>query len=327
MDCKSSPPGREVTPEVLTSTVPRELAGERLDRALASLFQDYSRTAVQGWIRDGAVALDGAPAARVRARVAGGEQVRVRVPAPAPAGDRPQAMILDLPFEDEHLLVVNKPAGLVVHPGAGNPAGTLLNALLHHHGALSRLPRAGLVHRIDKNTSGLLVVAKTPAAQTRLVAAMAAHAVQRHYLAVVHGQPNSEGTIDAPIGRHPRHRTRMAVRGNGRASVTHFQVARRFHHHAQLQLRLETGRTHQIRVHLSHLGHPIVGDREYGGIRPARAGSGESGDVIAAFQRQALHAHTLILRHPVLDRCLRFQAEVPPDMQHLIQALERDAAR
>src|SRR5258706_5956191 len=271
-------------------TLPIEVAGLRLDQALAGQLPQYSRSLLQRWLRDGAIALDG-KAARASARVAGGEAVVVRA---APAIDTrvtAEDIALNLVHEDRSLLVIDKPAGMVVHPGAGNRTHTLQNALLAHDPKLARVPRAGLVHRLDKDTSGLLVVARTPAVHAKLVAALQAHQIGREYLALCAGLPTGGATIDRPIGRHRTHRTRMAVRADGREAVTHYTLEERFRGHTLLRVRLETGRTHQIRVHLSHAGIPVFGDPDYGGrarppsVPPARPAATRHGAL-----PQTLHA-------------------------------------
>jgi len=272
-------------------TIPIELGGLRLDQALAKLFPQHSRSRLQGWLRDGLIRVDGA-SPDARRKVCGGESVEIDAPPPPEiTAQLPEDIPLDVVFEDEHLLVIDKPAGLVVHPGSGNWSGTLLNALLHHDPALAGVPRAGIVHRLDKETSGLMVVAKTLVAQTELVRQLQARTVKRHYLALAQGEVRAGGTVDAPIGRHPTQRTRMAVVGNGRPAVTHYLITARYRRATLLECRLETGRTHQIRVHMAHIGHPLVGDPVYGLRR--------SGDArLDGFARQALHAFRLGLVHP-----------------------------
>lgn len=250
-------------PDPRHARVPESAAGRRFDAVLAELFPEYSRSRLAAWIKSGDVLLDGAPA-RPRDPVRGGEAVELRAAPGEETTARPQDIPLDVLYEDEHLFVVDKPAGLVVHPGAGNPDGTLVNALLHRDPGLAALPRAGVVHRLDKDTSGVMVVARTLQAHTALVAQLAARDVHRQYLAVVVGALVSGGTADAPIDRHPRDRLRMAVRADGREAVTHFRLRERFHAHTLLECRLETGRTHQIRVHAAHIGHPVAGDAKYG---------------------------------------------------------------
>ncbi len=305
--------------------LPASAAGLRLDQALAAALPQYSRARLQRWIRQGAVRLAG-KAARARERVRGGEQVVVEAQFAADHTVGAEALPLDIVHEDRDMLVLNKPAGLVVHPGAGNRAHTLQNALLAHDPGLARVPRAGLVHRLDKQTSGLLIVARTPEVHTRLVAQLAAREIGREYLALVAGQPTGGGRIDEPIGRHRSLRTRMAVRGDGRVAVTNFRIEERFRAHTLLRVRLETGRTHQIRVHLAHVGLPLVGDPVYGGRRRLVAGEVAAlNTLLHGFQRQALHAQRLTLAHPRGARELAFEAPLPADFATLLAALRQDA--
>ncbi|MDX1514620.1 MAG: 23S rRNA pseudouridine(1911/1915/1917) synthase RluD, partial [Gammaproteobacteria bacterium] len=255
----------------LNGTIPTEFAGSRLDQALARMFPQYSRSRIQHWIRTGCASVDGSPC-RPRDAVGGGESVAIEAELEPETRWTPEAIVLNIVHEDPEILVINKPAGLVVHPGAGNKRGTLLNALLHHAPALAAVPRAGIVHRLDKDTSGLMVVAKTLSAHKRLVAQLAAREINREYEALVLGALISGGRIDGPVGRHPTRRTRMAVTGRGRDAVTHVRVIERLPGLTHLGARLETGRTHQIRVHLAHRGHPVVGDRGYGGYGKRVAG-------------------------------------------------------
>ncbi len=300
-------------------TVPDSCAGMRLDQALAELFPDLSRNRLQGWIRDGRVLLDGG-ACVPKQKVRGGELLQVdATPEPEVTAFAPEAMALDIVFEDEAILVINKPAGLVVHPGSGNWDGTLLNGLLHHDPLLATVPRAGIVHRLDKETSGLMVVAKTLAAQTHLVRQLQARTVSREYVALAHGQIVSGGRVDAPIGRHPTQRTRMAVVSSGRDAVTRYAIERRYADCTLVECQLETGRTHQIRVHMAHLGHPLVGDPVYGKKRCANA-------LLQAFPRQALHARRLALVHPATGEEMCWSAPMPDDMQQLCDALNAGAA-
>jgi 23S rRNA pseudouridine1911/1915/1917 synthase len=295
----------------LRLTIPLALAGSRLDSALAKLLPDQSRSRLAKLIDEGHVTVDGARVAG-RMKLKSGEEVEVAlVPRAAQMALRAEAIALAIVHEDEDLLVLDKPAGLVVHPGSGNWAGTMLNALLHHAPALERLPRAGIVHRLDKDTSGLIVVAKTEEAQLDLVRQLAAHTVKRTYLAVVRGKIAAGGTIDAPIGRHPVHRTKMAVVERGKPAVTHFRVREAFARHTLLECDLETGRTHQIRVHLASLGHPVEGDPLY-----ARKGP-------VPMARQALHAWKLAFRHPGTGEAMRFESKPPADFQELLKALRR----
>jgi 23S rRNA pseudouridine1911/1915/1917 synthase len=309
----------------LEATVDAGLAGARLDQALASLFPDYSRSRLQAWTREGRVSVNGEQR-RPRDRVEFGDRLALR----ALVEDQVECAAQDIPlrilFEDEHLLVIDKPAGLVVHPAAGNPDGTLQNALLFHDPALAALPRAGIVHRLDKDTTGLMVVGRSQAAHKRLVEAMAAREIHREYRALVVGSMPAGGLIDLPIGRHPTQRTRMAVNPLGKPSVTHFSVLQEFRGHTLLKVRLETGRTHQIRVHMAHLRHPVFGDPVYGRRLQLPGGaSDELKAVLRGFHRQALHAKRLELVHPVSGRALRFSCAMPEDMRVLIQALAEDA--
>ena len=307
-----------------TERIPEELAGQRLDQALARMFPDYSRSRLKAWLLDGAVLVDGA-AWRPRDRVFGGETVVVTVTADAAVRAEPEPMALDVVHEDADLLVINKPAGLVVHPGAGNASGTLMNGLLAHAPQLESVPRAGIVHRLDKDTSGLLLVAKSLPAHTALVRALAERAISRHYLAICNGVLTGGGRIDAPVGRHPVDRTRMAVRDTGRPAVTHYTVVERFRAHTCVNVVLETGRTHQIRVHFAYRRHPLVGDPVYGGRLALPAGASEAlREALRGFRRQALHAARLELRHPVTGAALEVEVPPPADFQALLRALRED---
>jgi len=283
----------------------------RLDQALARMLPQHSRSRLQAWVRAGKVRVD-ERAAAPRMRVWGGEGILVMPePEPAQAARRPEPIALEVIYEDDVLLVLDKPAGLVVHPGAGNPSGTLLNALLYHAPQLAGLPRAGIVHRLDKDTSGLLVVARTLEAQTDLVRQLQARTVKRRYLAVVLGAPAPRGVVDAALGRHPTHRTRMAVVAGGRTARTHYRVLERFADASLVECALETGRTHQIRVHMASIGHPLLGDPVYG----PRRSRGEG------FSRQALHAWRLALRHPASGRLMQWECAPPADLRELIERL------
>jgi len=303
--------------------VPRELAGLRLDQALARMFPQYSRNRLQAWLRLGHVkAKRGAMDILVDAstHVIGGERIELAPPEAADASmPAAQRLPLRIVFEDDDLIVIDKPAGLVVHPGAGNPDHTLLNALLAHAPSLRLVPRAGIVHRLDKDTTGLLVVAKNLTAQARLAAQLAERSVKRTYYALVHGSPPAHGAIDAPVGRDTRARTRMAVTNRGKEARTSYRVLERFAHGAQaaalVECRLDTGRTHQIRVHLQHIRHPLVGDPVY------RRGAGAG----IAFARQALHAAALELEHPRTGKRKAWKAPLPSDMKKLIAQLRRGA--
>lgn len=312
--------------EAHRQALPDALAGLRLDQALARLLPQYSRSALKEWIDQGAVLLDGS-VARPRTRVRGGEMVEVTATLAAAVDLAPQAVDFTVVHADDDVVVVDKPAGLVVHPGAGNPDATLVNGLLARFPELAALPRAGLVHRIDKDTSGLLVVARTPAAFQRLVRAMARRQVSRRYLAVVTGVLVAGGTIDAAIARDPRERTRMRVSPGGREAVTHYRVLARYRAHSLLEVTLETGRTHQIRVHFAWRGHPLVGDSRYGSRPHPPAGAGVAlSECLAGFRRQALHATALSLVHPVSGAALAFEAAPPADLTALITALAADSA-
>jgi 23S rRNA pseudouridine1911/1915/1917 synthase len=305
--------------------VPESSAGIRLDQLLSERFPEYSRSRLQRWIKSGRILLDGRTC-RSRDKVRGGELVEVQPLLEDEVSDLGQEMALDILYEDDALLVVNKPAGLVVHPAAGNPDGTLLNGLLGHLPALAQVPRAGIVHRLDKETSGLLVVAKTLTAQNALVRQLQARSVKREYRAVVQGVMTAGGTVDAPIARHPVNRLRMAVVESGKPALTHYRVVERFRAHSYLKINLETGRTHQIRVHMAHIRFPLLGDPLYGGRLKLPAGAGEAlVDTLRAFRRQALHAMRLELIHPETQQRLSWEAPLPEDMQHLLQVLEADA--
>lgn len=306
-------------------TIPEEHAGERLDKVLAGVWPEYSRSRLQAWIRNGSITVDGAGVSP-RLTVNGGEQVELLYEPVEETGAEPEAIPLDIVHEDEALIVVNKPAGLVVHPGAGNPAGTLQNALLHHAPELRHVPRSGLVHRLDKDTTGLIVVARTEQAHTLLSAAMKDREIGREYCAVVCGVLTAGGEVSAPLGRHPRDRKRMSVRQGGRIAVTHYRVLERYRAHSYLRLRLETGRTHQIRVHMQHIRHAIVGDPVYGQRLALPAGATEElKTALQGFKRQALHARRLTMIHPVSKKPCEWAAPVPPDMQGLLDALSKDS--
>ena len=309
------------------AVVPDSAAGRRFDAVLAELFPEFSRSRLSEWIKSGDALLDG-ETARPRDTLRGGETVQVQVVLETQTHAAPQDIPLNVLYEDDQVLVIDKPAGLVVHPGAGNPDGTLVNALLFRDSNLAAVPRAGVVHRLDKDTSGVMVVARTLQAQTALVEQLSARDVHRQYLAVVVGALVSGGTADAPIDRHPRDRLKMAVRDDGRDAVTHYRLRERFRAHTALECRLETGRTHQIRVHMAHLKSPIIGDPLYGGALKLPKGATDT--LVAelrGFKRQALHAETLEFLHPVSGEPVRASAPVPEDLQRLMSALREDSAR
>ncbi len=306
--------------------IPSEMAGLRLDQALAQLLPEYSRSRLKDWIESGRVRVD-RHTSRPRDVVSGGERVAVQVEIAIDAAIEPQAMDLDLVHADAQLLVINKPAGLVVHPGAGNRAGTLQNALLHFDPLLATLPRAGILHRLDKDTTGLLVVARTLPAHTELTRQMQQRQIERRYEAVCTGVMTAGGTVDKPIGRHRSDRVRMTVREDGREAITHYRVLERFRAHTHVRVSLETGRTHQIRVHFAHVRHPLVGDRTYGGrLLLPRGATSELVAALRDFPRQALHAAELKLRHPQSGHAVEWQAPLPKDLRGLLATLRKDAA-
>jgi 23S rRNA pseudouridine1911/1915/1917 synthase len=319
------------TPEPLqlTALIPDDFAGLRMDQAVARLFPDYSRAKLQSWIKNGQLSVKSVSvkALRPRDKVHGGETVilNIETPIAIPSRWEPQAAPLDIVYEDDAVLIINKPIGLVVHPAAGNWSGTLVNALLYYRPSLEALPRAGIVHRIDKDTSGLLVVAKTLPAHTALVRQLQSHTVQREYLAVARGEFTAGGTVDAPMARNPIHRKRMAVIHNGKRAVTHYRVLERFHGYTLLSIHLETGRTHQIRVHMAHIHHPLVGDATYGGRLQIPAGiSPELTSYLRHFKRQALHATRLGFIHPVTKEPVEWQVPLPDDIEALLTAMRDD---
>ncbi|MEN8206914.1 MAG: 23S rRNA pseudouridine(1911/1915/1917) synthase RluD [Pseudomonadota bacterium] len=311
-------------PVQLELTIPGEMRGRRLDQALAALVSEYSRSRLQQWIRSGYVTIEGR-LPQVREKVLGGEIVRIDAVITEQTSCEAEAIPLDIIYEDADLLVINKPAGLVVHPAAGNPAGTLLNALLHYDAEQAGLPRAGIVHRLDKSTSGLMMVARSLTAHKWLVDALQARKVKREYLTVVNSVLTAGGCIDAPIGRHPVDRKRMAVVSGGKEAVTHYRVEERYRAHTLVRVQLETGRTHQIRVHMAYRHFPVVGDPVYGGrLRLPKSADARVIEVLSDFRRQALHATQLSLEHPVSGETMSWYADVPPDMAQLIEVLRSD---
>ncbi|MDQ2640911.1 MAG: 23S rRNA pseudouridine(1911/1915/1917) synthase RluD [Pseudomonadota bacterium] len=316
-----------MTPDSLIEhrlTLPQCPGGQRLDQALAAALPQYSRSRLAGWIREGAVAVDGRPA-RPRDAVYGGETVLLRAKPQIDERVAPERMPLVVRHTDRHLFVIDKPAGLVVHPGAGNAAHTLQNGLLALDPGLAAVPRAGIVHRIDKDTSGLLVVARSLQAHTALVEMLRLHEVSREYLALCVGAMTGGGTVDKPIGRHRTDRLRQAVRADGREAVTHYRLVERFAFHSLLRVMLETGRTHQIRVHLAHIGHPLVGDPLYGGRRQLTArATPEQRAALTGLRRQALHAAKLAFEHPVSGKPIEVESALPDDLQSLLAVLRED---
>ncbi|WP_229722055.1 23S rRNA pseudouridine(1911/1915/1917) synthase RluD [Marinobacterium nitratireducens] len=308
----------------LEARVSDEQVGMRLDQAIAQLFPDYSRSRLQGWIKDGCVSVDGEQK-RPRDKLLGGELIRVEAELERIEGHKAQDIPLDIVYEDEDILVLNKPAGLVVHPAAGHADGTLLNALLHHSPEIAQVPRAGIVHRLDMDTTGLMVVAKTIQAQTELVGQLQERSMGREYEAVVQGVMTGGGMVDEPMGRHNRNRQKMAVVAIGKEAVTHYRVLHRYRAHTHIRLKLETGRTHQIRVHMAHINYPLVGDPLYGGRFRLPKGVGESLiKELRGFNRQALHAKKLELWHPSTGELMSWEVDLPGDMQQLLAALQRD---
>ena len=310
--------------DFLEERIPEDHRGQRLDQSLAGLFPDFSRTRLKNWIEAGRVLVDGVRP-RPRDLVRGGELVRVTPETADRVEMAPEPIDLNIVHEDDTVIVIDKPAGLVVHPGAGNPRATLQNALLHHDPELAKLPRAGIVHRLDKDTSGLLVVARTAVAHASLTKALADHDVEREYEAICIGVMTAGGTVDAPIDRHPVDRLRMAVRSDGRPAVSHYRVLERFRIHTHVRVTLETGRTHQIRVHLTHAGFPLVGDPLYGKrLAMPKGATPRLADGLRAFRRQALHAARLAFEHPATGEPVAFTAGLPADMIDLLAALRHD---
>lgn len=309
----------------LSARVPNELGGKRLDQVAARLFDGFSRSRLTDWIKEGSLTVDG-KTVRPRDLVYGGSVLSLQAEQEAQGEWIAEDIPLDIVYEDEHLLVINKPAGLVVHPAAGHASGTLLNGLLHYVPQVREVPRAGIVHRLDKDTSGLLVVAKTLLAHARLVEQLQARTVGRTYDAIVNGVVTSGGTIEAPIGRHPQQRQKMAVTEAGKEAISHFRVVQRFRAYTHVRVQLETGRTHQIRVHMAHAGFPLVGDPQYGGrFRIPPAASPTLVETLKAFPRQALHAWRLELDHPESGERRGWQVQRPDDMEWLLHLLEDDA--
>ncbi|MBN2689019.1 MAG: 23S rRNA pseudouridine(1911/1915/1917) synthase RluD [Gammaproteobacteria bacterium] len=293
-----------------TIMIDERLANMRLDQALAQILTEYSRSKIQDWIKYGCVKVDGKEA-KPRDKTIVGQEIKISAKLQEVIEDQPEAIKLNIVYEDEDILVVNKPAGLVVHPAAGNRTGTMLNALLHHAPTISQLPRAGIIHRLDKDTSGLLVVTKTLTAHTKLVKELQERKFTREYIAIVHGTMVAGGTIEAPIGRHPKDRKKMAVVLNGKPAITHYRVIEKFPNHTHIKVKLETGRTHQIRVHMAYIKHPLIGDPTYGNPRKQ-----------PHFHRQALHARKLGFIHPTKNTYMEWSAPIPPDIKELLTTLK-----
>lgn len=310
----------------LTNTVKDSQLGQRLDQAVAELFADFSRSRLKEWLLEGKIKVDGQVVTKPRTKVMGGESITVLAELEDEERWEAQDLPLDIVYEDDDIIVINKPRDFVVHPGAGTPDGTVLNALLFHYPPIAEVPRAGIVHRLDKDTTGLMVVAKTVPAQTRLVRALQKRNITREYEAIAIGKMTAGGRIEKPIGRHATKRTLMAVNVLGKPAVTHYRVAEHFREHTRIRLRLETGRTHQIRVHMAYLQHPLLGDVAYGGrARIPKGATQELADMIRSFDRQALHAVMLKFEHPITGEPLEFHAPVPEDMVVMTEALREDA--
>lgn len=310
----------------LNDLIPEEFSGMRLDQALAKLFPEFSRGQLTKWIKAGDVSVD-QKQLRPKDSVSGGEEVIIQTElATQDESWSAEAISLDIVHEDEDVIILNKPAGMVVHPGAGNHQGTLVNALLAHAPQLSAIPRAGIVHRIDKSTTGLLMVAKTLQAHNSLVSQLQARTVVREYQAIAVGVMTAGGTVDEPIGRHHLDRKRMAVSHTGKPAVTHYRVEQRFRAHTHIRCKLETGRTHQIRVHMAHIRHPLLGDPVYGGRFKQAKGMTEScREALQGFRRQALHAGVLGFEHPSTGEDVRWEVDLPEDMQQILTILADDA--
>ena len=308
----------------LAAEVPFDLGGQRLDQVAAQLFPEHSRSRLAGWIKDGCLTVDGA-VLRPKDVVHAGSRLALEVQLEAQGEWKAQDIELDIVYEDEHILVIDKPAGLVVHPAAGHQDGTLLNALLHHVPHLANVPRAGIVHRLDKDTTGLMVVAKTLEAHTNLVAQLQARSVSRIYEAIVVGVIVAGGKVDAPISRHGVMRQKMAVVPTGKQAISHYRVLERFRSHTHTRVKLETGRTHQIRVHMSHIGFPLVGDPVYGGrFRIPPGASPTLVESLRDFPRQALHARFLELDHPATGERMKWESPLPDDFTWLLSLLRQD---
>lgn len=310
---------------VKEAQVPFDLSGNRFDQIATELFSDYSRSRIKEWIKEGVLLVDGKET-KPKEKLFGGEVVSLDVTLESQDEHEAQEMELDIVYEDDDILVVNKPAGLVVHPAVGNRDGTLMNAILHHAPETAHVPRAGIVHRLDKETTGLMVVAKTLAAQTDLVAQLQERSMGREYEAIAIGEMTGGGVVDEPIGRHPHNRQKMAVEPvNGKEAITHYRLVKRYKNHTHIRLKLETGRTHQIRVHMAFIQYPLVGDPQYGGrLKMPKACSPELQEALRNFRRQALHAKKLELSHPITGEWMEWEIDLPDDMKELLEVLKRD---
>ncbi|MDE1460526.1 23S rRNA pseudouridine(1911/1915/1917) synthase RluD [Spartinivicinus poritis] len=309
---------------VLESVVPFEQGGSRLDQIAAHCFPDFSRAKLQAWIKQGELTVDN-EVRKPKDKLYGGELLRLNAQVENDETHQPEEISLNIVYEDDDIVVLNKPEGLVVHPAAGHHSGTLLNALLHHCPDLASVPRAGIVHRLDKDTTGIMVVAKSLAAHTSLVAQLQDRVISREYEAIACGVMTAGGTVDQPVGRHPTQRTKMAVIESGKEAVTHYRVLHRFRAHTHVRVKLETGRTHQIRVHMSHIHYPLVGDQVYGGrLKLPKGASSEFIDTLQQFKRQALHARQLGLYHPATDEYMEWEIPLPDDFEQLLQMLSDD---
>lgn len=320
-----------IDPIKLEATVPIESAGARLDQVAAELFDNFSRSRLQQWIKSGDLLVDG-KSYRPKDKLLGGENLTIDVVPEAEGAWEPEPISLNITYEDDHIIVINKPAGFVVHPAAGNYTGTLLNGLIHHIPSNESIPRAGIVHRLDKDTTGLMVVAKSLESHNALIQQLQARSVNREYQAITQGVMTGGGTIDQPMGRHPQARTKMAVVGDnggksgGKDAITHYRVIERFPHHTHIRVKLETGRTHQIRVHMAHIGYPLVGDMVYAGrLKLPKGASSDLQEMLRSFKRQALHAGKLGLEHPLSGEYMEWQAPPPEDFIQLLEVLKSDA--